>query len=95
SAKLAKVNKGLGNFVFKYFQAISVFFIALMIVSLVLAGIGFYNWIAFGNCNGPLGGECVLNDLTGRTDIETCDQNSILNDLNQPTLGANPTSSGG
>jgi len=95
STKLAKINKGLGNFVFKYFQAISVLFIAIMIVSLALAGIGFYNWIAFGNCNGPQGGNCVLNDLTGRTDLETCDQNSIINDLNQPTISGIQISSGG
>ncbi len=80
STRLAKLNKGMGNFVFKNFQAISVFFIALMIISIVLSGIGLYNWFAFGNCNGPQGGDCVLNDLTGQPEA-----NCPINDLNSPT----------
>jgi len=94
STNLAKYSKGLGNFVYKYFQAISVIFIAIMLISLILAGIGFYNWIAFGNCNGPEGGDCVLNDLTGIPDLETCDQNGIINDLNSPGLDGLTVSQG-
>jgi len=80
STRLAKYSKGLGNFVFKNFQAISVFFIIIMVVSIALSGIGLYNWFAFGNCNGPQGGDCVLNDLTGQPEA-----NCPINDLNSPT----------
>lgn len=83
STRLAKSSKGLGNFVFKNFQAISVIFVIAMIASLAMAGIGLYNWLAFGNCNGPQGGDCVLNDLT-QSQPQECNQPSIINDLNSP-----------
>jgi hypothetical protein len=81
STKLAKHNKALGNFTYKNFQAISIIFVIIMFGSLAYGAYGIYNWLAFGNCNGPQGGDCVLNDLTGQK-LETCDQNSIINDLN-------------
>lgn len=95
STKLSKVNRKLGNFVFKNFQAISVIFVALMIASLALVGIGVYNWVVFGNCNGPQGGDCVLNDLTGQPDTATCDQNKIINDLPPALPEIQQSSAGG
>ena len=86
STKLASKNKKLGNFVFKNFQAISVIFVIIMFASLAYGAYGVYNWIAFGNCNGPQGGECVLNDLTA-PQTQECIQAGIINDLDQNSPG--------
>lgn len=53
SVGLLKYNKSLGKFVFKNFNLISWALVILTILSLLLIGIGVYNWWAFGNCNGP------------------------------------------
>jgi len=86
STKLLEKHEGLGKFVNKHFEAISWAMTILMIVSFIYGAIGVYNWLAFGNCNGPNStGPCVLNDLTGKTpqpagcscDLSNCTQQDI------------------
>ncbi|GEM_PF-459248 len=62
---LLKYNKALGNFVFKYFSAISWVLVILTLVSILGIALGVYNWWAFGNCNGAESSElCLLNPET-------------------------------
>jgi len=62
SMKLFKANKGLGGFVYKHFEAISWVFALLMIASLSFSAISVYNYIAYGNCNGPHSSEACIFD---------------------------------
>src|SRR3989338_5438375 len=50
------------RFFYKNFELLSWALTLLMIWSIVAAGLGVYNWWAFGNCNGPgQTGFCVFN----------------------------------
>jgi len=51
STKLMKVNKGLGSFVFKYFEAIGWIFTLLLVVSLAYSSIAVYNLAVYGTCD--------------------------------------------
>lgn len=66
SGKLAKKNPKLGRFLFKYFEVFSWLFLMILVLSLVYIGIGFSNYVQYGNCNGPENndGFCVF-DPTG------------------------------
>ncbi|MFA5930683.1 MAG: hypothetical protein WC821_00045 [archaeon] len=91
TSKVSIVNKSLGAFIFKKFEAISMILVLIMLVTLVwsayISGIAVYNWVAFGNCNGPnISESCVLNTITGKIEpapIQTTDHN-INCDLNEP-----------
>lgn len=72
STKIMSKHEGAGTFVNKHFEAISWLLTLSMIVSFFFAAQGLYYWIAFGNCNGLQGGPCVLNDITGKTDSNSC-----------------------
>jgi hypothetical protein len=72
TTRLSAVNKSIGGFTFKHFETISWILTIIMILSMVWSlyvGVtGVYNWVAYGNCNGPNSTEaCVLNTLTGKT----------------------------
>ncbi len=74
TSKLAKVSKPFGGFVFKHFEVLSMIVTIAMIVSLVwsawVGGVAVYNWVAFGNCNGPDANiACELNQLTGKDPV--------------------------
>ncbi|MFH1256353.1 MAG: hypothetical protein V1494_03590 [Candidatus Diapherotrites archaeon] len=63
---LLKCSKALGSFVFKYFELISWIFTVAMFVSFALFAIGIYNYVAFGNCNGPNSTDgCILPPFSG------------------------------
>ncbi len=76
TGKLMRKSPRIAGFTFKHFEAISWFFTILMIVSLVYSGIGGYNFIMYGNCNGEDSQEvCVYNGLSG---VFTADCESTL-----------------
>jgi hypothetical protein len=95
STKVSLHNKFLGGFIFKNFEVISWVLVVIMIVSMLYSGyvgvVGVYNWVAYGNCNGPDSIEpCVFNSLTGSTHPNPVitnpivDQNcSLLVDVNK------------
>jgi len=71
STKISLHNKPLGSFIFKNFEIISWILVVIMIISMLYSGymgfMGVYNWVAYGNCNGPDSTQaCILNNLTGR-----------------------------
>lgn len=63
------------KFVYKYFEVFSWIFLLLLLVSLVGIGYGIYNYVLFGNCNGPNSNSfCVINKVadTFKTNEEVC-----------------------
>ena len=75
--KLIRVNKPLAGFVFRNFNALSYAFTALFFVSLILTGYGVFNFIVYGNCNGPHSDEfCVFNPTASlNCGSQHCDAN--------------------
>jgi len=64
TGKLMKKSPKFAGFTFKYFEFISWFFTIIMIISFVYAGMGAYNFIMYGNCNGENSQEaCIYNGL--------------------------------
>lgn len=53
STQLSKIHPTIGKGIFKYFTIFSWIMVLLMVVSLFWVGAGFYNYLQFGNCNGP------------------------------------------
>jgi len=92
TTRLSGLNKSVGGFVFKHFETISWIFTILMILSMIWSlyvGVtGVYNWVAYGNCNGPNSIElCVLNNLTGKpTPNPVIVDNNMGLDCNAPLV---------
>ena len=58
-------NPKLAKFLNKYLEYITWIMILLLLVSMVVAAIGIYNYIMFGNCNGPsAAGGCGLDKIS-------------------------------
>ncbi len=89
SANASKVSPGLGKFIFKRFALLSWILLAIMLVSSAAVGIGVYNFIAYGNCNGPNSNDfCFLGVLNGNQDVSKL---KPINASDAPVLG-NPSS---
>ncbi|MFB6242374.1 MAG: hypothetical protein ABEJ36_06265 [Candidatus Nanosalina sp.] len=55
----------LAKFLNSYLEYITWLLIVLLLVSMVIAGVGIYNYIVFGNCNGPSAtGGCSLDKIS-------------------------------
>ena len=98
--RLSRLNKSFGSYVFKHFETVSLIFTVIMVISLVwsvfVSGTALYNWVAFGNCNGPDSTQaCILNTITGLPQPTTsgaasyisdnnlkCDLNNVIKDAN-------------
>lgn len=64
TGRIMRRNPRLARFAYKNFEAISWFFTILLIISLIYTGLGAYNFIVYGNCNGKNSQEfCVYNGL--------------------------------
>jgi len=72
TGKIIKRNERLGLFVYKNFQTLSTIFIIILIASLFFSITGLFNYIKYGNCNGPNddGTFCIYSDILGD---DTCD----------------------
>jgi len=53
TGKVLKFSPKLGRVVYKYFEVFSWIFLILTLVTLFFMGLGLYNYVAYGNCNGP------------------------------------------
>ncbi|MBI4896408.1 MAG: thioredoxin domain-containing protein [Candidatus Aenigmarchaeota archaeon] len=82
-----------GNFVHKHFMLISWILLVITIASIAAIGIGVYNYILYGNCNGATSTDfCVLGVLgSGSFDERVAQLKSVAPD-DGPTLG-NPNAS--
>ncbi|MEM4259921.1 MAG: thioredoxin domain-containing protein [Candidatus Woesearchaeota archaeon] len=79
------------RFVYKYFEVFSWFFLILMIVSMFGIGYGIYNYVLFGNCNGPQSNSfCVINKIAdtihSNNEICTSDGNIKQTKLTVPDI---------
>lgn len=80
--KLLKKNVSTARFVFRNFELLSWVFMILMLLSMVYMGIGTYNYIKYGNCNGKEHGEgFCLFDPTGKSKFST-----LLNNYTGPVV---------
>jgi len=65
TGKLMNKSPKIARFTYKNFELISWTFTIIMVVSLVYSGIGVYNFVMYGNCNGEDSQEtCVYNGLS-------------------------------
>jgi len=62
-AGMMKISPAAAAFVNRHMEALSLVFILLMLLSVVFTAEGLYNYWAYGNCNGPLGGFCPISDV--------------------------------
>ena len=79
TGKIIKRSPKLGLFFYRNFQLISTIFMILMIGSLFFSVTGFFNYIKYGNCNGPNsdGTFCIYSDILGTQKINTSCSNPI------------------
>lgn len=61
---IMKRSPKLAGFTFKYFTILSWIFVLLLTLSTVYSGIGIYNYVKYGNCNGPHNAAfCIFNPV--------------------------------
>jgi len=87
SAGVSKVSTGMARFVFRKFVLLSWILLVLMIASVIMVMFGVYNYVAYGNCNGPFSSDfCVFGVLDGSFDEKVAKIKPISMD-DDPTLG--------
>lgn len=68
-----KFSPRLAKFFYKYYKIISFLILALFIWSIVISGIGLYNYIQYGNCNGPAAvGFCIFDPTGQNNGVSEC-----------------------
>jgi protein-disulfide isomerase len=79
TGKLLRFSPKLGKAVYKYFEVFSWALLIITLVTFYFMGLGLYNYIAYGNCNGPNSNEfCIYDPLgtnkpvTTSTNAEVC-----------------------
>jgi len=78
TGKILKFSPRLGRMAYRYFEVFSWIFLILTLVTLFFMGLGLYNYIAYGNCNGPNSTAFCIYDPLGTnrphnaTQGETC-----------------------
>jgi protein-disulfide isomerase len=68
-----KFSPSLSRFFYRYYKIISFLILALFIWSMVVSGIGVYNYIQYGNCNGPSSvGFCIFDPTGENSKVSEC-----------------------
>jgi len=67
---------------YKYFTILSWIFVILMVVSAGFSGYGLYNYIKYGNCNGPDSSAFCIFNPTGTHTQETCSVFGVKDTIN-------------
>jgi len=78
TGKIIKKSPKLGLFFYRNFQVISTIFIILLIASIFFSATGLFNYIKYGNCNGPDsdGIFCIYSDVLDTQDDASCNNPS-------------------
>ena len=84
TAKLSRVPR-LSRFVYRRFVLISWILLILMIISTVLVGLGIYNFVLYGNCNGPDSSDFCFFGLLNQRDASKI---TPLGVGDSPTIGS-------
>ncbi len=71
TGKLMKKHKTTAKFLYKYFEVFSWIFLLLFLWSIIQTGFSVYNFVEYGNCNGPGSNSFCLFDPLG-DNIRTC-----------------------
>ncbi|MFA4820096.1 MAG: DsbA family protein [Candidatus Aenigmatarchaeota archaeon] len=88
SAKISKKSPSLARFIFRRFVLLSWILLIIMLVSVASLAYGFYNFVAYGNCNGPDSNDfCIYNALLGSVEDKTAAIKPLGPDGN-PTIGS-------
>jgi protein-disulfide isomerase len=96
TGKLLKFSPTTARFFYKHYKIISLILVVVFVWSAYNAGVGIYNYIEYGNCNGPDSDAFCILDPTG-TNSATCEiPNSVSGngnvvypepDKDTPTIG--------
>lgn len=82
TGKLMTQTPHLARFFYHHYKLVSVIFLILMLASTYFTGVGVYNYITYGNCNGADSTAfCVINAALGQPT-----QNRILTNANTSAL---------
>lgn len=65
-AGLMRLHAPAAGFVNRHFEAFSIVFVLLTLASFIITAQGVYNFVLYGNCNGPEGGFCIYNGLQNK-----------------------------
>jgi len=65
-AGIMKLHAPSAAFVNRHFEAFSFAFAILLLASFLITAQGLYNFVLYGNCNGPEGGFCIYNGLQNK-----------------------------
>ncbi|MCK4589753.1 MAG: hypothetical protein KAT77_04870 [Nanoarchaeota archaeon] len=78
--KLMRRTPRTAGFIYKKFVLLSWIFVVLFLLSLAGSGYSLYNYIAYGNCNGPDSSAfCVFNELEICEDVGIKENQEIFN----------------
>lgn len=92
TGNLMKHSPSLGRLIYKNFEIISWTFTILMIASIAQSGISIYNYIEYGNCNGPTNeGFCIFDPLAGQQ-VSACGEGGSASTSPKPLLAPQDTS---
>ena len=88
SAKISKRSPSFARFVFRRFALLSWIHLIIMLFSVASIAYGFYNFVAYGNCNGPNSNDfCIYNALLpGSMEDKTANVKPLGAD--GPTIGS-------
>lgn len=64
TGSILRKNPKAGRFVYKHFELLSWVFTIIMIISTIYSGLGIYNYLVYGNCEGENAiGPCIYNQI--------------------------------
>ncbi|MFA6460734.1 MAG: thioredoxin domain-containing protein [Candidatus Woesearchaeota archaeon] len=92
TSKFLEKTPRLGKMIYTHFEILSFMFTILMIGSLVWSGISVYNYVEYGNCNGPSvkdqQGLCLFDPTKENAQITICEDTglTVANPTLEPTV---------
>jgi len=93
TATVMKFSPRTAGFVYKNYKLLSWIFLILLVWSTYYTSIGVYNYIQYGNCNGPDStGFCIFDPLGENSQISTCSTEDLginSTSLNHPQVESN------
>ncbi len=91
TGKLMRHSPLIGRLIYQNFEIISWAFTILMIASIAQSGISIYNYIEYGNCNGPTNeGFCIFDPLAGQQ-VSACGEGGSASTSPKPLLAPKDT----
>ncbi len=80
TGKLIHVSPPIARTFYRYYKLIAFIMLVVFIVSGYFVSVGIYNYVQYGNCNGPNSSAfCIINELAGKPSPATSAQISPLN----------------